>query len=80
MLATFGLADAERMSPPIREPVHFQAPDFTHWTVHEVHDPATPREHSLIFVSPTGFRRVREYPADWRTLDADALWTLSWHR
>ena len=68
------------MTPPGREPVYFQAPDFTHWTVHEVHDPHAPGGHSLIFVSSAGFRRVRGYPDGWRDLDAAALWELSWHR
>jgi hypothetical protein len=68
------------MSAAHNDPVHFVAPDYSNWTVHEVHDPATERGHSLIFVSPTGFRRVREYPADWRQLPADDLWALSWSR
>ena len=40
----------------------------------------TPRGRALIFVSPTGFRRVREYPEDWRTLAPAELWELSWRR
>ena len=70
------------MTPPMRDPVHFQAPapDFSHWTVHEVHDPAAPAERSLLFVSTAGFRRVRVYPADWRSLGPDGLWALSWQR
>ena len=35
---------------------------------------------SLIFLSDEKFRRVRDYPADWRTFDAPALELLSWHR
>jgi hypothetical protein len=68
------------MTSPHRDPVHFQAPDYSHWTVHEVHDPLTSSARSLIFVSTGGFRRVRRYPDDWRSLDADALWALSWER
>ena len=64
------------------EPLYFQAPppDHSHWTVHEVHDPAAPGERSLIFVSSAGFRRVRVYPTHWRTLSAVELWELSWQR
>jgi hypothetical protein len=64
------------------EPVHFQAPapDHSHWTVHEVRDPAAPRERALIFVSASGFRRVRVYPPHWRTLGPAELWALSWQR
>jgi hypothetical protein len=80
MLAIFRHAAAERMTLPIRDTVHFQAPDYTHWTVHEVHTPTAPAERSLIFVSAGGFRRVLDYPADWRGLDAEALWALSWRR
>ena len=33
---------------------------------------------SLIFESESGFRRVREYPATWRSLSDDELFDLSW--
>ena len=33
---------------------------------------------SLIFESETGFRRVRAYPATWRSLSDDELFDLSW--
>ena len=65
---------------PSHDPVYFQAPDYTHWTVHEVHDPVNPGGHSLLFVSSAGFRRVRSYPENWRTLPAAELWKLSWQR
>ena len=68
------------MSVPHTDPVHFVAPDYSNWTVHEVHDPGADHGRSLIFVSPTGFRRVRDFPPDWRQLDADRLWALSWAR
>ncbi len=68
------------MVTPGLEPVYFQAPDFTHWTVHEVSDPDTPSQRALIFVSSVGFRRVRRYPGHWRQLDAAGLWALSWER
>jgi hypothetical protein len=80
MLAALHEPDARRMAVSAREPVYFQAPDYTHWTVHEVHDPAMPSARSLIFVSSSGFRRVRTYPDTWRQLSADALWELSWQR
>lgn len=62
------------------DPVYFQAPDYTHWTVHEVHDPVTPGGRALLFVSSAGFRRVRAFPPDWRTLAPADLWKLSWQR
>lgn len=70
----------ETMSSLPPDPVHFVAPDYTNWTVHEIHDPHTASGHSLIFVSPSGFRRVRDYPAAWRELSAQELWALSWQR
>ena len=33
---------------------------------------------SLVFESEQGVRRVRDYPAEWRTLSDDALFALSW--
>ena len=65
---------------PSHDPVYFQAPDYTHWTVHEVHDPVTPGGRALLFVSSAGFRRVRSFPADWRRLSPPELWKLSWQR
>ena len=61
--------------------VRFTTADGTEWTVHEVTDAARPwAGKSLIFVSTDGFRRVYEYPDDWRTLDAEGLHALSWKR
>lgn len=82
MLAAHDESDTAASSGelPSREPVYLQAPDYTHWTVHEVHDPAAPSGHSLLFVSTAGFRRVRNYPSTWRTLSAAELWKLSWQR
>ena len=86
-LSTAGIGRAAAIVPdashPFRmpksgEPVQFVAPDYSRWSVHEVHDPSTPTGRALLFVSTTGFRRVRSYPADWRTLTAAALWELSW--
>lgn len=58
--------------------VHFLSPTSVHWSVHEIQDPSTATGRSLIFVSDDGFRRVRDYPANWRHLDDAALWALSW--
>lgn len=33
---------------------------------------------SLIFESESGFRRVREYPATWRSLSDAELFDISW--
>ncbi len=60
------------------EPVRFVAPDHASWTVHEVTERNGTR--SLLFVSTEGFRRVRAYPADWRSLTPAELWELSWRR
>lgn len=35
-------------------------------------------ELRLVFDSTTAFRKVRAYPANWRSLDATALERLSW--
>lgn len=60
-------------------PVHFTAPDGSFWSVHEIGDgPGGGR--ALVFVSDGGFRRVRTFPAHWRDLPADDLWSLSWAR
>lgn len=50
------------------------------WLVYEL--PPTPFDRrtapSLVFESDTAVRRVRTYPADWRSLTDDALFALSW--
>ena len=46
------------------------------WRVREVCFADAPP--SLIFDSELGFRRVRGYPANWRSLSDDALFDLSW--
>ena len=46
------------------------------WRVREVRFADAPP--SLIFESETGFRRVREYPAMWRSLSDSELFDLSW--
>ena len=46
------------------------------WRVRELSFADAPP--SLIFDSEAGFRRVRVYPANWRSLTDDALFELSW--
>ena len=59
--------------------VEFVSPDGTHWRVYEISNrPSMGTGRSLIFVSEQGFRRVYDYPADWRTLSPEQLSDLSW--
>jgi len=46
------------------------------WRVRELRFADAPP--SLIFESETGFRRVREYPATWRSLSDNELFDISW--
>ena len=46
------------------------------WRVRELQFADAPP--SLIFESETGFRRVREYPAAWRSLSDAELFDVSW--
>ncbi|HZI43179.1 MAG TPA: hypothetical protein VFD67_15775 [Gemmatimonadaceae bacterium] len=50
------------------------------WLVYEL--PPVPFDRrsapSLIFESDVSMRRVRNYPADWRTLSDEELTALSW--
>jgi len=80
MLAAYDDADVPPPDQFAPEPVYFQAPDYTHWTVHEVHDPIAPGSRALLFVSSAGFRRVRTFPENWRTLPSAELWKLSWQK
>ena len=56
--------------------------DNVPWLVYEL--PPAPFDRrsspSLVFESEDTVRRVREYPADWRTLAEDELLALSWTR
>jgi hypothetical protein len=56
------------------------AVDGTPWLVYEL--PATPFDRrnspSLVFETENTVRRVRDYPADWRSLSDDDLFALSW--
>jgi hypothetical protein len=63
---------------PVAARVQFPAPDDTFWTVYETRDPGSPTGKALLFVSESGFRRVRQYPKEWRSLSAQELWALSW--
>jgi hypothetical protein len=74
------MAAAAHEHEPAPAKVEFIAPDHSHWTVHETRDPTGPTGAALLFVSDRGFRRVRTFPRDWRALDPDALWALSWER
>lgn len=58
----------------------FTSPCGTYWAVREVSDRGADGGRALIFDSGETWRRVRQYPADWRELDATALWALSWRR
>lgn len=49
------------------------------WRVYELAPTFDRRHPSLVFESDTSIRRVRSYPADWRTLSDDELFTLSWN-
>lgn len=62
--------------------LRFTAPDGTYWSVYEVSASADQpwAKRSLIFVSDNGFRRVYNYPFDWRKLTPSELFDLSWKR
>jgi hypothetical protein len=47
------------------------------WRVREVR--FADAKPSLIFESEVSFRRVRGYPANWRSLSDEELYALSWH-
>jgi hypothetical protein len=48
------------------------------WHVYEVGGATYDRRASLIFESAWTVRRVRIYPANWRTLSDEELLALSW--
>lgn len=62
--------------------LRFVAPDGSYWTVHEIAGsadrPWAPR--SLIFVGDQGFRRVYDFPENWRELSPAELYELSWKK
>lgn len=53
-------------------------PQGESWHVYEVGGATYDRRASLIFESAWTVRRVRVYPADWRTLSDEELLALSW--
>ena len=50
------------------------------WLVYELRGPSFDRRSapSLVFEGEDAVRRVRDFPADWRTLSDDELFALSW--
>jgi hypothetical protein len=54
--------------------------DRVRWLVYERPPPPLDRRSSpsLVFESEGTVRRVRSYPADWRTLNDETLFALSW--
>ena len=50
------------------------------WLVYELAPPVLDRRSapSLVFESEGTVRRVRNYPAEWQTLDDESLFALSW--
>jgi len=54
--------------------------DDVDWLVYELPASTLDRRStpSLVFESYQAVRRVRNYPANWRTLAAEALFALSW--
>jgi len=61
----------------------FVSGERVRWTVREYpEDDATALAIApcLVFGCESAVRRVRDFPANWRELKADALLELSWHR
>jgi hypothetical protein len=54
--------------------------DHEEWRVYELGPGAYDRRgsNSLIFESDGVVRRVRQFPADWRSMSPEALLALSW--
>ena len=53
------------------------------WVVEEWHCTDTPGARArrcLVFLAPHAFRRVYDFPPDWRTLSAEELLAVSWRR
>ena len=50
------------------------------WIVFELAPPVLDRRStpSLVFESEGTVRRIRNYPPDWRSLDDESLFALSW--
>ena len=73
----------EPVAPVVGPPLDFVDADGESWsaTEHDCRDlPGTRGARCLVFASEYGFRRVWDFPADWRTLSMAALMELSWRR
>ena len=67
----------------IGDAITFVDSDYVSWRVTEHDGRDVPGAHGprfLLFFSPGAIRRVWDYPASWRALDARALMSVSWHR
>jgi hypothetical protein len=63
--------------------LHFVDADGTSWRITERDCRGVPGAHAarcLVFMSESVFRRIWEFPADWRSLSGDELALLSWRR
>ena len=77
------MAEHQRLASLLREAQRTARRLFVggeHWRVYELPPTAFDRRSSpsLVFENETTVRRVREYPADWRTLNDEELFALSW--
>jgi hypothetical protein len=82
MMMTKGLAEVRPDPAPVGF-VQDVGDTCLHWSVVEVDAGAVPgarRARCLLFTRAECIRRVWDYPADWRTLDAAGLTALSWRR
>jgi hypothetical protein len=77
------MADSRKLASLLREAqrtARHLTVDAVPWLVYEF--PAMPFDRrstpSLIFESETTVRRVRDFPANWRTLSDEELLALSW--
>ena len=73
----------EPVSPMVGAALEIVGVDSERWTVGE-HDcrnvPGARGARCLVFMSESVFRRVWDFPADWRTLSAVVLLEISWRR
>jgi hypothetical protein len=77
------MAEHERLASLLREAQRTARRLFVdgeHWRVYELAPPTLDRRTSpsLVFENEMTVRRVRQYPADWRTLNDAELLALSW--
>ena len=77
------MAEHERLANVLREAQRTARQlqvDGVLWLVYELPPTGFDRRTSpsLVFESDTAVRRVRGYPADWRSLGDDELFALSW--